>query len=199
MNRLVNMRLLKTRLERMSRKCESDSKKDMNRCKTAMSKGDVERTRLYASHVVEKREEGLQYLRQSFIVDGVMRNYQKMVVNSSVTRHMDALAAEMGKEFNAESTMKLALRMEKMEEYDEYMKVQAEVASRTSSGMTKTAGMEERIDDVLRQVADDNHIELQKTFLSVTPSTVRTLLNSDEVVAVEKDEIATRLERLKNA
>lgn len=193
MNRIVNMRMLKKKLETLSRNCEKDAKKSMTQCKTAMAKGDVERTRLYGSYVVEKREEGLQYLRQSFMVDSVMRNYQKMVTNGSVTRSMDMLAMEMGKEFNAESTMALALRMEKMKDYDDYMKVQVELASKTSTGMSKTEGMDERIDDVLKQVADENHIELQKTFLSVTPSTVTAIYNVHE----EEADIASRLERLK--
>jgi charged multivesicular body protein 1 len=193
MNRVVNMRMLKRKLEMLSKRCMKDSNKSMRQCKLAMSKGDVERTRLYGSYIVEKQEESIQYLHQSFMVDGVLRSYQKMLTNNNLTKSMSMLAEEMGKEFNTETTMAMILRMEKLQESDECMKIQMELTSNTSTGMSQSLGMNERIDDVLKKLADDNAMDLQSTFLSVNTSTV-TVRDND---LTDSKDLAKRLDKLK--
>lgn len=194
MNRLLNLRMMKKKFERQSKICEKNSLKERNKCKKYMATNDAVRARMYGGYAIEKHEESLTYLQQSFVIERVMRQYEKLLTNGNMTRHMDLLTKEMSTLFNSETTALMYNKMNVLMKSNEDMQMQTEMMNHSSEKNVSIVNMDEKVDSFMRQVSEENDIELNAEFYSVKPSTVTT---NDAKNKIEKDDIAGRLERLK--
>lgn len=93
-------------LSKQSKKAEKDETVEKNKLKNALSKGNEDTARIYASNAIRKKNESLNLLRLSSRVDSVASRVETAVTMRTVSNSMKSVVGGMDK---AMSTMNLDL------------------------------------------------------------------------------------------
>merc|ERR1712130_204930 len=183
-------------LERLSKKAEKDQKKEEAQLKKALAKGDVERGRIYAENAVRKKNESLNFLRMSAKVDATASRVQTAVTMKGVAKNMGSVTKALEKAVNSMELEKITEVMDKFEKTFEDLDVHTSVMEGAMAGATATTTPASQVDDLIKQVAEENGLEVAGQLASVG---VPTASIGEPVAAstVQDDPLSRRLAALR--
>ena len=169
---LFQLKFCSKQLERLSKKAEKDQKKEEAQLKKCLEKGDVERGRIYAENAVRKKNESLNYLRMSAMVDATASRVQSAVTMKGVAKNMEGVVKALDKAINSMELQKISEVMDKFESQFEDLDVHTSVMENAMGTATTTSTPASQVDDLIKQVAEENGLEVAAALPATTTGTI---------------------------
>ncbi|XP_023331388.1 charged multivesicular body protein 1a isoform X2 [Eurytemora carolleeae] len=148
---LFQLKFCSKQLERLSKKAEKEQKKEEGMIKKALTKGDVERARIYAENAVR---------------------VQTAVTMKGVAKNMGSVVKSLEKAINSMELQKISEVMDKFEQQFEDLDVQTSVMENAMGTATTTSTPASQVDDLIRQVAEEAGLEVSAQMASVPSANI---------------------------
>merc|ERR1712037_770933 len=169
---LFQLKFTSKQLEKMSKKAEKDQHKEEARLKKCLAEGDVERGRIYAENAIRKKNESLNFLRMSAKVDATASRVQTAVTMKGVAKNMGSVTKALEKAVNSMELEKITEVMDKFEKTFEDLDVHTSVMENAMGTATTTTTPESAVEALMKQVADENGLEITENLASVPSQTI---------------------------
>ncbi|TIB76974.1 hypothetical protein E3Q22_03261 [Wallemia mellicola] len=187
-------------LVRQSKKAEKDENTEKTKLKSALSKGNQDTARIYASNAIRKKSEALNLLRLSSRVDSVASRVETAVTMKTVSSSMKSVVSGMDKAMNTMNLDMMSAIMDKFEvqfsdldSHTQYMEGTMHNAAEAQSTPP------EAVDSLLQQVADEAGLELSQKIGAQNVDNVPELDNTNENKERNEDALMQRLKALRPA
>eukprot|EP00727_Mastigamoeba_balamuthi_P007568 m51a1_g3431 putative snf7 family protein (201) ;mRNA; f:626754-627855 len=191
-NQLFQLRFTSKQLQRESVKCESNTKKERLKVKKAIEQGNVEGARIYAQNAIREKNQALNYLRLASRIDGVASRVNTAIRMRTVTKSMSSIVKSLEKSSKAMDLEKVTMIMDQFEKQFENLDVQSEYVQNAMSQSSALSTPASEVDSLIQQVADEHGLELAGKMGDAPMAAPAAAAPVDE-----QDELAARLERLK--
>jgi len=192
---LFQLKFCAKQLERLSKKAEKEQKKEEAMIKKALTKGDVERARIYAENAVRKKNESLNYLRMSSKVDATSSRVQTAVTMKGVAKNMGSVVKSLDKAINSMELQKISEVMDKFEQTFEDLDVTTSVMENAMGSSTTTSTPASQVDELIKQVADEAGLEVASQMASVPSANIGESVAASSTV---DDPLSRRLAALRD-
>ena len=163
--------------------------------KKALTKGDVERARIYAENAVRKKNESLNYLRMSSKVDATSSRVQTAVTMKGVAKNMGSVVKSLDKAINSMELQKISEVMDKFEQTFEDLDVTTSVMENAMGSSTTTSTPASQVDELIKQVADEAGLEVASQMASVPSANIGESVAASSTV---DDPLSRRLAALRD-
>lgn len=174
-NTLFQLKFTSKQLSKQAQKAAKEEKQEANKLKKALNESE-EIARLYASNSVRKRNERLQLLKLASRVDSVASRVQTAVTMRQVSGSMAQVCRGMDKALQSMNLQQITMIMDKFEQQFEDLDASVNVYEDMGANADAVVVDNDRVDELLNKVADENGLELKqsaalKDVAEVTPST----------------------------
>merc|ERR1719220_1302151 len=169
---LFQLKFCSKQLARQSKKAEKEQRQQEAQVKKALEKGNPDVARVYAENAVRKKNESLNYLRMSGKVDAVASRVQSAVTMKGVAKNMGAVVKSLDKAINSMELEKISQVMDKFESQFEDLDVHTAVMENAMGTATTTTTPESAVEALMKQVADENGLEITENLASVPSQTI---------------------------
>ncbi|EAU84660.2 vacuolar protein sorting protein 46 [Coprinopsis cinerea okayama7 len=180
-----------------AKKAQKDENTEKARLKKALTQGNNEGARIYASNAIRKKTEALNLLRLASRIDAVASRVETAVTMRQVTGNMASVVKGMDKAMETMNLERISMVMDKFEAQFTDLDVQTSYMEDTMGATTAISTPQDQIDQLLRQTAEEANIEMQHDLTSKE-------LNVNSEIASpalkdEDDKLAERLRALRPA
>ena len=200
-NQLFNLKFTAKQLGRNSKKALKNEKAMKTKLKKAIEAGNTDGARIYAQNAIREKNQALNMLRLQSRVEAVAARVQTAVDMNSVSKAMGGVVNGMNAALTggAMDVNKLTQIMDQFEKNSDDLEVRTAYMEGTMSSSTATSTPEDEVDGLIRQVADENNLQLMEELGSV--GKVGTATATSEATADKKadpalDDLAARLAAL---
>ena len=186
--------------ERMAAKCEKEEKKAKLKIKKAMEQKNTEVARVYAETAIRKKSEGLNHLRMAGRINGVASRIESTVAMKGVTKSMGSVVKGMERAMASMNMEEMMQVMDKFESLSDEAAMREETAQ--SVMHSATGAPEEAVDDYLKQVLEEEHMETEARLLDARAGTEAVEVPGaasgvSALAASEEDDLGRRLAALR--
>jgi len=193
-NQIFNLKFMSKTLQRSHRKCEKEEKQEKKKVKSDMEKGNLDGARVHAQNAIRKRSEGMNYLRLSSRIDAVASRLETQAKMNMVNRSMVAIVQSLDRAISNQNFEQITNTMDTFERQFEHLDIQSDFVENAMLSTTTTSTPSNDVDILLREVADENGLEMNVNL----PSTSQAIVNSQEKNALgDGDALRQRLDALK--
>lgn len=198
---LFTLKFTTKQMERQAKRCEKDQNAQKAKMKKALTQGNVEGARIYAENAIRKKNEGLNYLRMAARVDAVANRVQTAMMTKEISKKMGGVVKGLDKVVQSMDLEKITSTMSKFEGLFEDLDVHTQVMDSAMSTATTLSTPEGQVDNLMKQVAEENGLEVMDK-LEATPVSQR---NPEEASGAgihtltnqEEDKLSSRLAALR--
>ncbi|KAK7200873.1 Snf7 [Novymonas esmeraldas] len=143
-------------------RCEKEQKLEMNKCKHAMEKNNMEGARIYAQNSIRKKNEALNHLRLSARMDAVVARLDTAIKMKMVTKNMGEMVKGMDKVLQSMDPAKISKLMDTFEHQFETMDVTSAYMEGAIGQSTATTTPEDEVNNLMSQVADEHGLDIRE-------------------------------------
>ncbi|EAN87293.1 hypothetical protein TCSYLVIO_005723 [Trypanosoma cruzi] len=179
-----------------STRCEKEQKQEMQKCKKAMEKGNMDGARIFAQNSIRKKNEALNHLRLAARMDAVVSRLDTAVKMKMVTKGMGQMVRGMDKVLQSMNPEAISVLMDKFEKQFETMDVASEYMENAIGQTTATSMPEDEVSTLMAQVADEHGLDI-KQHLDDKIRISKTNPMAVETVDSEKDDLEEQFARLR--
>merc|ERR1712223_2197732 len=169
---LFQLKFCSKQLARQSKKAEKEQRQQEAQVKKALEQGNVEGARIYAENAIRKKNESLNYLKMSSKIDAVSSRVQSAVTMKGMAKNMGSVVKSLEKAVNSMELQKISEVMDKFESQFEDLDVRAAVMEDAMGSATTTTTPENQVEALMKQVADENGLEITENLASVPSATI---------------------------
>merc|ERR1711874_909762 len=169
---LFQLKFCAKQLNRLSKKAEKEQRQQEAQVKKALEKGNPDVARVYAENAVRKKNESLNYLRMSGKVDATASRVQSAVTMKGVAKNMGSVVKSLDKAINSMELQKISEVMDKFESQFEDLDVRTSVMEDAMGSATTTTTPVNQVEALMKQVADENGLEITENLASVPSQTI---------------------------
>ncbi|CCW61371.1 unnamed protein product [Phytomonas sp. EM1] len=144
-----------------SARCEKEQKAEMNRCRKAMEKNNLDGARIYAENCIRKRNEALNNLRLAARIDAVVSRLDTAIKTKMVTKNMGQMVHGMDQMLQSMDPAKIGHLMESFEKQFETMDVTSAYMQEAIGQSVATTAPEDEVSQLMAQVADAHGLDLK--------------------------------------
>ncbi|RKO95690.1 hypothetical protein CXG81DRAFT_13475 [Caulochytrium protostelioides] len=198
---LFQLKFTAKQLQRQQKKAAKDETAEKARLKKAIQQGNTEGARIYAANAIRKKNEGLNLLRLASRIDAVSSRLQTAMAMRKVSTSMAGVVTSLEKAMNSMNLEQMSMIMDKFEHQFEDLDVQTEYMENAMGQTTAQTTPQDQVDDLMRQVAEENGLALEMDLPGVAAGAVGSTAvaaGAAKVTAQKEDELAERLARLRN-
>merc|ERR1712166_634341 len=138
-------------LERSSKKCEKNEKKERKLIKTCITKGRPENARIHAENAIREKNQAVNFLRLSARVDAVSQRVQTAVTMQKVTQGMKGVVKGMDKAMASMNLVQMTQLMDKFESQFEDLDVQISVMDQAMSSTSVQSTPEGEVNSLMHK------------------------------------------------
>merc|ERR1712018_44159 len=194
-DQLFQLKFCSKQLARMSKKAEKEQRQQEAQVKKALAKGNPDVARVYAENAVRKKNESLNYLRMSGKVDATASRVRSAVTMKGVAKNMGSVVKSLEKAVNSMELQKISEVMDKFESQFEDLDVRAAVMEDAMGSATTTTTPENQVEALMKQVAEENGLEITEQLASVPSATIG---EATATTATADDALGKRLAALRS-
>merc|ERR1712241_663631 len=169
---LFQLKFCAKQLDRLSKKAEKEQKANEKKVRQALEKGNQDVARIYAENAIRKKSESLNYLRMSGKVDAVAGRVKSAQVMKGVSKNMGSVVKALDKAINSMELQKISEVMDKFESQFEDLDVRTSVMEDAMGSATTTTTPVNQVEALMKQVADENGLEITEQLASVPANTI---------------------------
>ena len=156
-DQIFQMKFASKNLERQSKKCEKDEKKERTKVKKAMEAGNMDIARVYAENAIRHKQQALNLLRLSARLDAVAMRMETAQTMNQVTRQMAQVTRTLGMTINSINLEQSALTMEQFDKQMEDMDVTLAVMENGLNMSVVQTTPVTQVEDLMSQVTLTNN------------------------------------------
>ncbi|CAL9736313.1 vacuolar protein-sorting-associated protein 46 [Monosporozyma servazzii] len=192
-NTLFQLKFTSKQLKKQAQKAHKEELAETNKLKKILDENE-EIARLYASNAIRKKNERLQLLKLSSRVDSVASRVQTAVTMRNVSQSMASVCKGMDKALAGMNLQQITMIMDKFETQFEDLDTSVNVYE--NMGVSSDAIMvdNDKVDELMGKVADENGIELRQT---AKTDTLPDIQNTESVDNEKEDRLAQKLKALR--
>lgn len=192
-NTLFQLKFTSKQLKKQAQKAHKEELAETNKLKKILNENE-EIARLYASNAIRKKNERLQLLKLSSRVDSVASRVQTAVTMRNVSQSMASVCKGMDKALAGMNLQQITMIMDKFETQFEDLDTSVNVYE--NMGVSSDAMMidNDKVDELMGKVADENGIELRQT---AKTDTLPDIPNAESVDNEKEDRLAQKLKALR--
>eukprot|EP01086_Lenisia_limosa_P001638 TRINITY_DN1328_c0_g1_i2.p1 TRINITY_DN1328_c0_g1~~TRINITY_DN1328_c0_g1_i2.p1 ORF type:complete len:161 (-),score=48.43 TRINITY_DN1328_c0_g1_i2:108-590(-) len=153
-NNLFNLKFTAKQLTKASKKCEKDEKKELDKLKKAIEKGNMDGARIYGQNAIRQKNQALNYLRLSSRVDAVASRVESAIRMRQVTKGMAVISKQMERAMASMNLEQISGVMDNFEKQFEDLDVQSEYVESAINQTTATTTPQSEVDSLIQKVAD---------------------------------------------
>lgn len=143
-------------------RCEKEQKQEMNKCKQAMQKNNMEGARIYAQNSIRKKNEALNHLRLAARMDAVVSRLDTAIKMKMVTKNMGDMVKGMDKVLKTMDPEKISKVMDQFEKQFETMDVTSAYMEGAIGQSTANSMPEDDVNQLMAQVADEHGLDIRE-------------------------------------
>merc|ERR1712223_1470981 len=192
---LFQLKFCSKQLARLSRKAEKEQRQQEAQVKKALEKGNPDVARVYAENAIRKKNESLNYLKMSSKIDATASRVQSAVTMKGVAKNMGSVVKSLEKAVNSMELQKISEVMDKFESQFEDLDVHTAVMEDAMGSATTTTTPENQVEALMKQVADENGLEITENLASVPTQTIG---EASAAPATADDALGRRLAALRS-
>mmetsp|Transcript_15368 Transcript_15368/g.19947 ORF Transcript_15368/g.19947 Transcript_15368/m.19947 type:complete len:186 (-) Transcript_15368:144-701(-) len=183
-----------------SKKSEKSHAKQLKEVQKAIKQGNKEGAQIYAQNAIREKTQAMNYLRLSSRVDAVSSRLETAIRTKQISASMQGVVKGMGNALQSMDPVKISKTMEEFERQFDDMEVVTMTMEGTMDSSTASATPAEEVDALIREVADQNKLDLDSNFdTAVVPKKkVEMAQEEEEAVAAPQDDLAARLAALRD-
>eukprot|EP00945_MAST-04E_sp_MAST-4E-sp1_P005543 g5543.t1 len=197
-DQLFNLKFTAKQLGRNSKKALKNEKAEKKKLKKAIEKGNTDGARIYAQNAIREKNQALNMLRLQSRVEAVAARVQTAADMNQVSKAMGSVVKGMNAALKggAMDVNKLTQVMDQFEKNSDDLEVRTAYMEGTMSSSTATSTPEDDVNSLIKQVADENNLELMNE-LGAAGAVGTTTAKSEANGEPEKlDDLAQRLANL---
>eukprot|EP00048_Salpingoeca_helianthica_P015122 m.225155 g.225155 ORF g.225155 m.225155 type:complete len:204 (+) comp16628_c0_seq1:39-650(+) len=191
-----NLRMTSKQLETLSKKAEKEEKKERAKVTKALKERDVERGRIFAENAIRKKNESLNFLRMAARVDGVTSRLKSAQSVQALSKQMGGVVKGLDKALATMDLVALSGIMDKFESQFTDLDVRSSVMENAMSGAVSQSTPLDQIEALMKEVADENHLEVQDQLSGVAAPAEAAAVG--DLTTDESSELSRRLAALRN-
>jgi len=169
---LFQLKFSSKQLVRLSKKAEKEQSQQEKKIKACLEKGQPEMARIYAENAVRKKSEAVAYLRMSAKVDAVAGRVQTASAMKNLTKSMGSVVKSLEKATASMDLQKISAVMDQFERQTEELDIRTAVMEDAMGGATSTAAPVSQVDELIKQVAEENGLDVAARLASVPAASV---------------------------
>ncbi|KAI5689508.1 Snf7 [Leishmania braziliensis] len=178
-------------------RCEKEQKQEMNKCKHAMEKNNMEGARIYAQNSIRKKNEALNHLRLSARMDAVVSRLDTAIKMKMVTKNMGQMVKGMDKVLQSMDTTKISKLMDTFEQQFETMDVTSAYMESAIGQSTAVTTPEDEVNNLMAQVADEHGLDIREQLNGDLQIKNANFTSQKEEKQVEEDELEAKFAQLR--
>lgn len=198
---VINIKLASKQLEAASRRSEKDEKKEKEKVKRAIEKGNKEGAQIYAQNAIRKKHEALNYLKLASKMDAVASRLDTAQKSQQLSTTIARTVPQLQKALNEMSPEVMACNMEKFEKIFEDLDVRSEYMSNAIDSTTATATPADQVDELITQVGEQHALDVGGMLQNTPLDQIQSAPDKAPAVAVAEggaeDELEKRLAQLR--
>ena len=195
-NLQFNLKFVAKSFSKNSSKCEKEEKQEVQKCKQAMQKGNMEGARIYAQNCIRKKSEALNHLRLAARMDAVASRLDTAIKMQMVTKSMGAMVKGMDKVLTSMNPEAISRLMDTFERQFETLDVTSEYMENAIGQTTATSTPEDEVNTLMSQVADEHGLDIKAHLDSKLTVTQAAVSSKHQTNDPETDELERRLAAL---
>mmetsp|Transcript_15367 Transcript_15367/g.19946 ORF Transcript_15367/g.19946 Transcript_15367/m.19946 type:complete len:201 (-) Transcript_15367:258-860(-) len=161
---LINMKLMSKQMVMASKKSEKSHAKQLKEVQKAIKQGNKEGAQIYAQNAIREKTQAMNYLRLSSRVDAVSSRLETAIRTKQISASMQGVVKGMGNALQSMDPVKISKTMEEFERQFDDMEVVTMTMEGTMDSSTASATPAEEVDALIREVADQNKLDLDSNF-----------------------------------
>ena len=183
----------------MATKASKQSDVERGKVKKAIEQKNTDGAKIYAENAIRKKNEYLNYLRLSSRVDAVASKVKSAVAMQGVAKSIGNVSKSLESAMASMDLEKVSKIMETFEKQFEDLDVRAGVMASTMSSATTLTTPQDQVDLLIKQVADENGLELIDQVANAPSATASAIGGASGVrTKKEDDDLNSRLSALRN-
>ena len=152
-NSLFSLKYTAKQLSKQSNKASADERKELEKLKKALTKGNTEGAKIYAANAIRKKNESLNLLRLSSRIDAVTSRVQTAVTMRAVTGSMGKVVQGMDVAMRNMDLEKISAVMDKFEQQFTDLDVQTGYMEDTMNDSTANTTPQDQVDLLMQRVS----------------------------------------------
>jgi len=197
---LFQLKFTAKSLNRQSKKAQKDEGAEKARLKKALTQGNNDGARIYASNAIRKKSEALNLLRLSSRIDAVASRVETAVTMRQVSGNMASVVKGMDRAMDSMNLERISLVMDKFEAQFSDLDVQASYMEDIMGSTVATSTPQDQIDLLLQQTAEEANIEIHQGLGATDLAAPLPELKEPESKLQDEDtDLANRLRALRPA
>ena len=141
---------------------ERDSDRDIEKCKQAMQKNNLEVAKIYAQSAIRKKNEAVNFIKLSARMEAVSSRLDTAIKMKMVTKAMGSMVKGMDKVLQGMNPEHISRLMETFETQFENVDVTSEYMQEAIGQSASSSTPESEVTELLQRVADTNNIDMKK-------------------------------------
>lgn len=141
---------------------EKESDKDVDRCKQAMQKNNLEVAKIYAQSAIRKKNESVNFIKLGARMEAVASRLDTAIKMKMVTKTMGAMVKGMDKVLNGMNPEHISRLMDTFEHQFENVDVASEYMQEAIGASSSSATPDSEVTELLQRVADQNGLDMRK-------------------------------------
>ncbi|VDP43169.1 unnamed protein product [Soboliphyme baturini] len=148
----------------------------------ALTQGNIDGARIYAENAIRKKNESLNYLRFAGKLDAVRSRLQTANSVKQMTKNMNVVVKSLESALSDMNLEKVSKIMDKFEKEFQDLDVHTAVLEGSIATTTTLSAPQEQIDSLIRQVAEENGLDIAMQLPSVTPAVAERAKEEEDVL-----------------
>jgi charged multivesicular body protein 1 len=153
-NSLFSLKYTAKQLSKQSNKASADERKELEKLKKALTKGNTEGAKIYAANAIRKKNESLNLLRLSSRIDAVTSRVQTAVTMRAVTGSMGKVVQGMDVAMRNMDLERISAVMDKFEQQFTDLDVQTGYMEDTMNDSTANTTPQDQVDLLMQRVSN---------------------------------------------
>jgi len=186
---LIEFKMCSKTMARESIKAEKNEAAQKKRVQKAIAEGNLDVAKVYAQNAIREKNSSLQYLRLQSRIDAVASRLQQAIAMKNISSAMKSQVSGMATVLKSMEADKIAQVMEDFEKQFEDMDVKSTYMENTMDSTTAMGTPEDQVDDLIKQVAAENKLELGEG-MGAAPTKVAEAEQAKAEVLSQQDRLA---------
>jgi charged multivesicular body protein 1 len=160
-NLQFNLKFVGRQFAKSSKTCERDEKKEIDKCKAAMQKGNMETAKIFAQTAIRKKNEAVNFIKLAARMDAVSSRLDTAIKMKMVTRAMGAMVKGMDKVLSGMNPEHISQLMDTFERQFENVDVASEYMQDAIGQSAASTTPESEVTSLMAQVADEHGLNVK--------------------------------------
>lgn len=161
-----NIKFCGKQFSKNAKNSERDSDRDIEKCKQAMQKGNLEVAKIYAQSAIRKKNESVNFVKLSARMEAVASRLDTAIKMKMVTKAMGTMVKGMDKVLQGMNPEHISRLMETFETQFENVDVTSEYMQEAIGMSASSSTPESEVTELLQRVADTNGMDLKRMMAS---------------------------------